>query len=86
LWEALAGQRPFAGDTVEALRAAIAAGAITTCAGLPPRIERALRRGLAADPAARFPSMELLLAALAPSRPLARPRWRATWKRKLPGF
>ncbi|MCE9577607.1 MAG: serine/threonine protein kinase [Deltaproteobacteria bacterium] len=82
LWEALAGQRPYAGESIDALRAAIAAGAITGCAGLSPRIERALRRGLAAEPAARFPSMELLLAALAPLRPIARPRWRLTWKRK----
>jgi serine/threonine protein kinase len=76
LWEALAGQRPFVGRTVAALTEAITARAIAppTCA-LPRALERVLRRGLDPDPAARFPSMDVLLIALAPRRR----RWSTPW-------
>ncbi|MCB9559278.1 MAG: protein kinase [Kofleriaceae bacterium] len=78
LWEALCGRRPFdsgaaaGADALASLLAEILAGRIQ-----PPPPERAvpasllatLRRGLAADPAARWPSMDALLAALAPYAP-----------------
>jgi eukaryotic-like serine/threonine-protein kinase len=72
-YEALYGQRPFRGRSAAELRSAIAGG-------LPPpigrassrRVHRALVRGLAELPANRFPSMEELLAELAPPRRAAR--------------
>jgi tetratricopeptide (TPR) repeat protein len=69
VYEAYAGVRPFRGATLDELLRAIAAGAIAPPVRgrkVPPRILRALLRGLAIDPAARFPSMAALLAALAP--------------------
>ncbi|MCA9692760.1 MAG: tetratricopeptide repeat protein, partial [Myxococcales bacterium] len=68
LYEALYGQRPFAGATLAELTANVFAGAVLP----PPRgirapkwLHRALVRGLARDPEARFPTMAALLAALA---------------------
>jgi predicted Ser/Thr protein kinase len=72
LWEGLYGERPFevisGATTVEALADAVLAGRIRPPPRrrAPGRIERALRRGLANDPAARFPAMEALLTALTP--------------------
>ena len=65
-WEALYGARPFVGASFDELRAAIFAGDPPDMAigDVPPRIQAVLRRGLAADPAARWPSMGALLAAL----------------------
>ena len=77
LYEGLYGERPFAGDSASALARAIRQGPPS-----PPRdsrvstwVRRALLRGLAADPAARHPSMEVLLAALT-RKPLW-VRWRS---------
>jgi eukaryotic-like serine/threonine-protein kinase len=67
LYEALFGHRPFDGATLDALAAAIAVGAPrppTRPRRVPGRIRQLVARGLAADPAARHPSMEALLAAL----------------------
>jgi hypothetical protein len=72
-YEALHGVRPFAGASLEAILANVRAGRFV--AGdrrVPARIERALRRGLAADPEARYPTMAALLAALVPR---SRRRW-----------
>ena len=69
LFVALHGARPFAGDTLDELRANVDAGRLReppTTRRIPRRIRAALRRGLATDPAARFPSMPALLTALAP--------------------
>jgi hypothetical protein len=66
-WEALYGQRPFAGTTWSEIYANVMRGSITEPprgSRVPRRVERALRRGLTADPAARFPSMSALLAVL----------------------
>jgi serine/threonine protein kinase/tetratricopeptide (TPR) repeat protein len=67
LYEALHGQTPFPGTTCEELLHAIESHQIRE----PPRgldvplpVRRALVRGLSADPAARFPDMAGLLAAL----------------------
>ena len=69
LFEALYGARPFRGDSVDALRVAVLAGKIDVPrARVAPRIRRALLRGLSADAEKRFPSMQALLAAIAPRR------------------
>lgn len=66
LYEGLYGNRPFTGPDVTALRAAVAAGApkFPPRPRVPGRLIRALRRGLAPDPAKRFASMTELLAEL----------------------
>jgi len=76
LYHALHGQRPFAGDDRESLMRAVLAGAIQAPARLriPRRIHRALVRGLAREPEARFPTMQALLAAIAVRSP-----WRAVF-------
>jgi len=70
-WEALTGSRPFAGRTLDELRAAALAGARGDL-GLPPRVRSVLARGLSPDPAGRWPNMRALLAeleaAIAPPR------------------
>ncbi len=70
-WEALYGARPFPGRAVADLRAQIAAGELGVPSddrGVPSRVTAALRRGLAPEPGARFPSMTVLLRELAPRR------------------
>jgi predicted Ser/Thr protein kinase len=69
LWEALAGQRPYRGDTIEALRTAVTAGPDKlSAAAIPMRLRGVLKRGLDPDPAKRWPSMAALLTALRPDR------------------
>ncbi len=64
-WEAFTQVRPFTGATTGEILANIRIGTITEPTGaLPPRIARALRRGLQADPARRFQTMAELLRAL----------------------
>ena len=78
LWEGLHGERPFAGTTVEAVRAEVEAGRIRP----PPRgpaprwLQGVLVRALAVEPERRHPSMEALLAALARDP-------RRAWRRRL---
>jgi serine/threonine protein kinase len=78
-WEALTGSRPFAGSTLEELRAAASGGVPPAAPGLSPRLRAVLVRGLAAAPAQRWPDMHVLLreieAALAPCRSYL-PSWR----------
>lgn len=66
LFEALFGVRPFAGASGRELCAAIRRGPLhpTPTSRVSSAVQRALRRGLAAEPAARFPSMAALLDAL----------------------
>ncbi len=79
LHEALYGERPFDvevpadGDVLETLIAAIEHGKLRPPgdARVPRRIRDAILRGLAPEPAARWPSMTALIAALTPAR-----RWR----------
>ncbi|PCC68639.1 Serine/threonine protein kinase [Nannocystis exedens] len=65
-WEALYGQRPFAGDDLTDLMASVTAGVIAP----PPRarapqwLRKVLERGLSRDPAARFADTRALLQAL----------------------
>jgi predicted Ser/Thr protein kinase len=65
LWEALAGERPFKGATLEALQADVRRGPGELEDGkLPRRLRAPLKRGLDPDPARRWPSMDALLAAI----------------------
>jgi len=76
-WEALHGERPFAGSNVEQLVASVVAGRRREpprSRGVARHIRRALDRGLAVDPNDRWPDMNALLAALARD---PRKRWRA---------
>jgi Tol biopolymer transport system component/tRNA A-37 threonylcarbamoyl transferase component Bud32 len=70
LWEALYGVRPFSGATVAERLAAVDAGPPRPPRGakVPRYLAHALTRGLAADPNARFVTMDALLVALAPRR------------------
>ncbi|MEM7153425.1 MAG: serine/threonine-protein kinase [Myxococcota bacterium] len=68
LYQCLHGTVPFRGENIGQMQAAKEAGRFATPtkdSAVPRSIGRALRRGLAADPAERFPSMEALLRALA---------------------
>ncbi|WP_437913932.1 serine/threonine-protein kinase [Sorangium sp. So ce302] len=67
LWEALAGERPFAGTTYDELRENVALGRVREPprgAEMPARIRRCLERGLSVDRDARYPDMDALLADL----------------------
>jgi hypothetical protein len=67
LWEALTGERPFAGDAFWSIRRSVLAGVPRPPprgAALPRALKRILLRGLARSPDARFPSMVELLDAL----------------------
>lgn len=68
LFEALYGHRPFAGDTIAGLLENLAAGRITARprdTDVPRWVHTVLLRGLAVEPAHRWPSMHELLLALA---------------------
>jgi predicted Ser/Thr protein kinase len=63
LWEALAGERPYRGPTLDELRAQAALGPVALDARkIPRRLRAILRRGLDPDPARRWPNMDALLA------------------------
>jgi hypothetical protein len=67
LYEALYGALPFEGDTRKRYVGAMTRGELRPLPAerrLPRWLHDALARGLSADPAARFPSMEALLAEL----------------------
>ena len=66
LWEALYGKRPFVGDTLIDLAIAIEAAKLPALPDgrAPAWIGRVLVRGLARDPADRFPNMQSLIDAL----------------------
>jgi tetratricopeptide (TPR) repeat protein len=73
--EALFGERPFAGATLDELAEAIRRGPRQVpLGGVPRAVARCLARGLAADPAARWPSMTGLIDEL--ERATRRPRQR----------
>lgn len=67
LYEALFGKLPFAGETLAELRQNAEGGHLREAPArfrIPAWLLRLVRRGLEANPAARFPSMEVLLEAL----------------------
>jgi len=79
LWEALAGSRPYGGDSLETLRESLVAGHRNPRpSGLKVsrRVFRAIERGLAVDPLARWPSLRPLLDRLEAS---CRPRRGGGW-------
>ena len=60
VYELLYGQRPFAGDDLQSLRAAVLAGEIAPpprTTAVPSRVWRSLAHGLEVDPAARFATL-----------------------------
>ncbi len=66
LWEALTGERPYRGPTVEDLKKQVAAGPQALDASkVPRRVRTILRRGLDPDPSKRWRSMDELLQRLA---------------------
>ncbi len=68
-WEALWGERPFAGSSFAQLHTAIATGhrrPPPASPKVPTRVRVALERGLATAPADRFPTMHGLLDAMQP--------------------
>ena len=76
LWEALHGERPFAGADLAALERAICAGELVTPrrpAAIPRWLDALLRRTLALTPAARWPALTTALEVL--ERRLRRRRW-----------
>jgi serine/threonine protein kinase/tetratricopeptide (TPR) repeat protein len=69
VWQALFGERPYPGDSIKALLTAIHDGRLRpppAGSKVPRKIVAALTRGLAADPAARWPSMSELAEQLQP--------------------
>ncbi len=80
VWEALHGERPFGAHDPVAMARQVLAGrprASRTERPVPRRLHAALRRGLSADPAARWPSMERLVAELVALRRREPRRWLA---------
>ena len=77
LWEGLYGHPPYSAGSLAELREAVLAGhpgEPSDTRGLPGWVRRVLERGLARDPAARFPSMRALLRELARDPALRRRR------------
>ncbi len=77
LWEALFGERPFVGSTVAELTGALLRGEIRDPrhpGATPAWLRRAVRRGLALDPSARWPSVAAQLDAIEGGRSRARTR------------
>jgi eukaryotic-like serine/threonine-protein kinase len=71
LWEALCGERPFAGETFVELCLAVTTGELQAPprrAALPGYLRKILERGLASDVERRWPAMEPLLIELGKNR------------------
>jgi predicted Ser/Thr protein kinase len=81
LYEALYGERPFAGETLSSLAVNVAEGRVRPPpdrSRVPGWLRRVLLRGLAPTPEGRFRSMNELLAALDADPAARRRRWLAT--------
>jgi eukaryotic-like serine/threonine-protein kinase len=71
LFEALFGERPFAGTTRDAIRARMLKGEVReppASSGVPAALRDAILRGLRADRSERYPAMEALIDDLAARR------------------
>jgi len=78
LYRALYNAHPFAGDKLGELTAAVIAGRVQPAppkSAVPLWLRRILLRGLSADPALRWESMEALVAALSRDPARQRRRW-----------
>jgi len=78
LWEALYGCRPFLGRGLAELERTITGGTVSPPPGtgdVPRWLQRVVARGLAVDPADRYPSMDALIEAVGRGRRWARARW-----------
>ena len=86
VFEALTGERPWRGDSLATLRAAVAEGPPSRPAAIPAWLWPALVRGLAADPGARHPSLVAFVDALERAWPRRRSPRRAptTWRAAIP--
>ena len=70
LFEALQGKLPFIGEDLASTAEKVLSGEVPEVAGerkVPARVRAVLRRGMSITPAARYPSMDALLAELAQS-------------------
>lgn len=79
LYEALYGERPFEGETLEALVFSVTTGKVRQPpkdAKVPVRLRRVLLKGLSVAPEKRFASLDLLLAELARDPARIRRRWK----------
>ncbi len=77
LWEAVYGERPFEGSSMAALMVSMMTGEVRPTpkgSTVPGTLRAVMQRGLALEPAERWPSMEVLLGEL--RRLLAPRRWR----------
>ncbi len=63
-WQALTGERPFKGSTLDEMEQAVSAGVAHLSAKLPGAVRVVLARGLDPDPAKRWPTLEELIDAL----------------------
>ncbi|MDY7231774.1 serine/threonine-protein kinase [Hyalangium rubrum] len=80
LYEALHGERPFQGATVDALSLEVRAGRVRPAprgSSVPAWLHRAVLRGLEVEPSRRHASLEALLAALLADPGARRRRWLA---------
>ncbi|HEY4186974.1 MAG TPA: serine/threonine-protein kinase [Polyangia bacterium] len=80
LYEALYGERPFAGKSLNDLTRNVLAGRVRdapTTSNIPSWLRKVLLRGLRVARDERHPSMEALLTALARDPPRTRRRWMA---------
>jgi tetratricopeptide (TPR) repeat protein len=78
LYRALYNVHPFAGEKLGELMAAVIAGRVQPAppkTAVPPWLRRILVRGLSADPALRWESMDALVAALSRDPARQRRRW-----------
>ncbi len=77
LYEALAGERPFQGNTIASLGHAVVTGVRghAELTAVSSRVAAAIDRGLEPDRADRFESMEQLLAELEPRKKVRWGRW-----------
>lgn len=63
-WEALTGERPYAGETAAEVWAGFATDRLRATDRVPRRLRPILERGLLREPAARWPSVDALLDAM----------------------